>query len=202
MNRSDAQPPERAERAVPDRRVFVCRKLDAGRRPEIRERYGSLSRVQADIGPMERIVADLLRTTLDAMPGDGTVELTAEQKGEAAAVTVSTAAGVSEIGRPGPVGRYPRGPQAVQRPGGPRCGRGPAGRGWSWTDRESPRARDHYLTSPATRRRDHHPIHPRQRFPLRDPPTDPLAADEAVEVKHGEPGDRGPAAVPPRLPEA
>ena len=50
---------------------------------------------------MERIVADLLRTTLDAMPGDGTVELTAEQKGEAAAVTVSTAAGVSEIGRPG-----------------------------------------------------------------------------------------------------
>ena len=84
--------------AALDRCVSVCRKLATGRGIKIEKHYGSLPWVQADIGPLEQVVIELLYTALDATSGEGAIELTAEPRGDVIAVTVSTGARVSTNG--------------------------------------------------------------------------------------------------------
>ena len=90
--------------------LFLCRHRIRSRRAEVRQRFGALPRVQADVGLMQWVFIELLYRALDTASGGGRVELTAEETGESVAVTLScetgrSASNVGENGGGGPDGR-------------------------------------------------------------------------------------------------
>jgi len=116
--------------AALDQALALCWKRIVWQGVEVHRNYGSLPRVQVDIGPLEQVFVALLHNALDAMPSHGVLGLTAEYDGEFVAVTVSdTGTGTPPVDVADVCERLERSRESGSGPGEP------DGPGGEWTVR-------------------------------------------------------------------